>query len=962
MIIVGLGGSAGSLEAFGQFFSSVPDNSGMAFVLIQHIDPEYNGILVEIIQRFTGMRVLQIEDGIEVEPDFVYVIPPGRYVSVSRNRLKLSKPSKSKSIRMPIDYFFKSLANNNPDKSACIIFSGMGTDGTLGLKEIKKNLGLVMAQEPSTCKHESMPLSAVETGLVDFIAAPEKLYPLLNEYVNFSPEDFNKKNNEMLKDPELLKRIHVLLKEQTGNDFSLYKQSTFYRRIERRMNIHQFNKVTDYVDMLARNSQELDLLFKELLIGVTSFFRDQKVFKTLKENTLPQLMKSKGDERFLRIWIPGCSTGEEVYSIAILIFECLSKLELNGSFKIQIFATDINENAVNFARQGIYPSNISADVSAERLELFFTKIDGNHYQIKNFIRENIIFAVQNIISDPPFTKLDILCCRNLFIYFLPELQKNLLPMLYYSLKPNGILILGTSETIGSFNDLFSALDSRWKIFKRLNSLDYPAFNIANYSAVFPGRQASLPRLLDQHTDSAIEAVIQRILLEKYAPATVIINHKGDIIYLKGRTGKYMEPPQGKANMNIFAMVKDGLRQFMDIAVNKVIATGKEAVVSDLKVTSDNGYYNVDLVLKPLNEPEKLKGLIMVIFEDKAPSFRTDLFSMAEINSEGQTEVSNNFEVQVKYLREQLQSTLSEMAASQENSRLVIEELQSTNEEMQSTNEELTTSKEELQSLNEELMVVNSELQVKNEELVRLDDDVRNLLNSTDLGILFLDSNLVIKRFTKTTTKIFNLIPNDVNRRITDITMKIEYKSLEEDIYNVLETLIPKDRQVQTRNSEWYNIRILPYKTNSNIIDGAIITITDITLIKEMELTSITSQFFAESIISTMRESLLLMDSELKVIIANKSFYSTFMASPSEVEGQYVYNLGGIQWGIPGLKPLFEDSLKKSTFINDYIIEYECPTAGYKKLHINARKFSLASKNSNFILLAIEDITDHIKTT
>lgn len=957
MVIVCLGGSAGALEAFGQFFSNMPGNSGMAFVLIQHIDPEHNGVLAGIIQHFTGMKVMYVEEETEVKSNCVYVIPSGRHVSVSGSKLKLAKSPRNTVVRMPIDYFLKSLANNHTDKSACVIFSGMGTDGTLGLKEIKKSLGMVMVQEPSTCKYDSMPSSAIETELVDFIAAPDKLPLLLNKYIHYSPEDLNRKNNDIQRDPVLLKEIHQLLKEQTGHDFSLYKSSTLYRRIERRMGIHQLNKVSDYKDMLVGNQQELDLLFKELLIGVTGFFRDQKVFKILKEKTIPQLLESRAEESSLRIWIPGCSTGEEVYSVAILIFECLDRLNINGRFKIHIFATDINENAIDVARQGIYPANISADVSSERLEKFFTRIDSNRYQIKKFIRENIVFAVQNIISDPPFTNLDMLCCRNLFIYFLPELQKDLLPMFYYSLKPGGILLLGTSETIGGFTDLFFALDSRWKIYKRLNSMVSPAFNIAHYSSVFSDRNASFTRTFDLQADLTIEKVTQRALLERYAPAAVIINRKGDIVYINGRTGKYLEPPQGKANMNIFVMAREGLRFGMDMAVNKAIVTNEEVVIKDLKVSSDNICYYLNLVLKPLSEPKDLNGLIMVIFEEKGPFVPSDSFNASNAISEGHPYESGDMEEQMKFLKAQLQSTILEMAASQENSRLVMEELQSTTEEMQSTNEELTTSKEELQSLNEELMVVNSELQIRNDELVRSDDDVRNLLNSTDLGILFLDSDLRIKRFTKKTTKIFNLIESDVGRCITDITMNVDYATLEKDVHNVLETLIPEEIQLQTKNGIWYNFRIIPYRTSANIISGVILTITDISSIKEMELSSISSRLFAESIIATIREALLVLDSNLRIVIANRSFYTIFKVTPYETEDQYIYNLGNRQWDIPKLRHLLEDILENNTFFDDYVVEHAFPHIGHKKILLNARKLNLGLQNSNSILLAMEDVTD-----
>ncbi len=949
MVVVGLGGAEGALEAYEQFFNHVPKNCNMAFVMI-HIDDSLENERLDTIQGFTKMDVFHIEDEIDIQPNCVYIVPPNKYVTVLNNKLKLENPSTSLSTQMPIDYFFKGLANHL-EEFACVIFSGKGIDGTLGIKEIKKNLGIVMVQEPSTCKYDNMPVSVINTGFVDVIATPEKLPSILNDCLNLSSKEKN--IYEMEKNPEGLKEIHMLLKKHTEHDFSFYKQTTFNRRIERRMNIHQIIRVTDYVKMLSESPVELDLLFQELLIGVTSFFRDYKVFESLKEKILFQLSKNKPEGDLLRIWIPGCSTGEEVYSIAILIFECLDVLALNGHIKIQIFATDINENALNIARQGIYSSNISADISSERLEQFFTRIDDNQYQIKKVIRENIIFAVQNIITDPPFTKLDMLCCRNLFIYFLPELQKDLLHMFYYSLKPEGILLLGTSETIGDSVDLFSPLHNQLKIYKRLDSMISPSLNMTHFSSVFQGQHTRLTQTTKK-ADSTIEKVARKVLIKKYAPASVIINRKGDIIYLQGRTGKYLEPPQGKANMNIFTMARGGLRLGIDMAVNKVLLTNEEALVKDLIIDSEYGCNRVDLIIMPLKEPDNLKGLLMVIFEEKV---QTDFLSESGIKPTEQFYESNDVEVQMEFLKRQLQGTISEMAASQENSRLVMEELQSTNEEMQSTNEELTTSKEELQSLNEELIAINAELQVKNEELVRSDDDVKNLLNSTDLGILFLNRSMVINRFTKKTTKIFNLIQSDVGRCITDITINADYKMLENDVNDVLETLIPKEMQLQTKNKEWYNIRILPYRTNTNVIDGVIITITDVSLIKKMEIYNESSRVFAEGIISTIREGLLVLDSNLMIMTVNQSFYNIFKVTPDEVMAEYVYNLGNGQWDIPQLRHLLEDILENNSSFNDYIVEHKFPLVGYKKILLNARKLNIKPQNSNMILLVMEDVTN-----
>jgi two-component system, chemotaxis family, CheB/CheR fusion protein len=952
--IVGIGGGEGAEESYEKFFAHMPQNSGMAFVLIHHFDSGYTQRLMEQIAKCALMKVLQIEDEVEVESNCVYIAPFDKYVSISKGFLKLISPAAPFNVQMPLDFFLKNLGRNLKEKSACIIFSGSGTDGVLGLKEIKKNFGLVMVQDPLSSSCRSMPLSAIDTGLADYVAFPEALPSILYHYIKSTTEGSKEKYNEIQREPLLLEKICVLLKDKTGHDFSMYKKSTIYRRIERRMKIFQLERLSDYIDFLIGNHQELELLFKELLIGVTNFFRDEKIFHVLKEKILPEWLESKLDEYCLRIWIPGCSTGEEVYSIAILLQECLRGLTIKKPYKILIFATDINESAINFARRGIYPSNISEEVSPQRLEQFFNKIDNNHYQVKNFIRENVVFALQNIILDPPFIKLDMLCCRNLLIYFLPELQKHLISMFHYCLKPGGILFLGSSESIGDFTNLFSPSDNRSKIFRRIESIKPYPYYISESSAPLSLRNSTLVQETTPMED-AFQYAGQKILLERYAPVSVLINLKGDIIYFNGHTDKYLEPPQGKANINIFAMAREGLKPSLDRAIDQLLITGKEVTIYDVKVNAVHECYRINLIIKPLSEFEALKGLAMVIFEEIGPVGHLDSNGKSTHQTENGLD-SVITEDHVDYLKEQLKNTVSEMVASQETSRLVMEELQSANEELQSTNEELTTSKEEMQSLNEELMSVNAELLMKNEALIRTDDDVRNLLNSTDIAILILDEKFVVKRFTNKIKHIFNLILSDVGRLITDITMNIKYDALTEDINSVLKTSVKKEIQLQGKDQLWYLVSILPYKTSSNAVNGVIITFTDISLIKKLEIEKEASRDFAESITVAMREALLVLDADLTIVTANPSFYNLFEVSPEEIKNQHIYRLGEGQWDKKELRDLLEDILNNNTCFNDYLVEYSFPEIGSKRMLLNGRKLNLKSQKTEWILLVIQDIT------
>ena len=618
-------------------------------------------------------------------------------------------------------------------------------------------------------------------------------------------------------------KICILLRARTGHDFSFYKKTTVYRRIERRMAIHQLDRIADYVRYLRETPQEVDLLFKELLIGVTSFFRDPAAWAVLGEHVLPDLLADHPAGAALRAWVVGCSTGEEAYSLAIAFREVLERSKTVPRHSLQIFATDLDPDAIAKARQALYPANIAADLSPERLARYFVE-EGGGYRIGMEIREMVVFAPQNVITDPPFTKLDILTCRNLLIYLNAELQKKLLPLFHYSLKPGGVLMLGSSESVGGFTDLFTALDGKARLFKRDDS-PLRAIDLA-----FPTRH--VPTAMDATPEPAhanLQTLADALLLQQFAPAAVLVNGDGDLVYISGRTGKYLEPAAGRVNWNIHAMARAGLRHELALALPKALRSGEAVTCRNLRVGGNGGSQTVDLTVHPISEPAALRGMAMVVFADVA--------AVPAVQGKGGRRRSPRvaeLELALEQAAQGMTTLREEMQTSQEELKSTNEELQSANEELQSTNEELTTSKEEMQSLNEELQTVNNELQSKLDELSAANNDMRNLLNSTDIATVFLDNAMRIRRFTSQATPLFKFIPGDVGRPLSDIVTDLDYPELSQDAEGVLATLVFSDREIATRDGHWYQVKIMPYRTMQNLIDGVVITFNDISRAKRLE--------------------------------------------------------------------------------------------------------------------------------
>ncbi|MEI8226080.1 MAG: chemotaxis protein CheB [Bacteroidota bacterium] len=829
--IVGIGASAGGLEALEQFLGNVPENSGMAYVVIQHLDPTQKGMLPELLQRISRMKVFQVKDRMAVKVNCVYVIPPNTSMSILKGVLHLFKPVEARGLRLPIDFFLRSLADDRHERSIGLILSGMGSDGSSGIRAIKENNGIVMVQDPATAKFDSMPRNAIDSVVADIVAPANELPAKLMGFLKHIPVVKSDQDIE-IKDKSALEKIIILLRNYTGNDFSLYKKNTVYRRIERRMVVHKIDKISSYVLFLQENPKEANILFKELLIGVTSFFRDTLVWEMLKEKVIPDIIANQQEGSILRAWVPGCSTGEEAYSLAIVFKEALEKIKSHGNRSLQIFATDLDNEAIEIARKGIFPANISADVSPDRLNRFFISTEDG-YRVKTEIREKVVFAQHNIIMHAPFTKIDILSCRNLLIYMDTELQKKLIGLFYYSINPEGIILLGNSETLGTQSHLFSPVDSKLKIYKRsVTTLMPELFDFpSSFSSTKP---VNIEKQIPAGSTLNIQTLADQLLLQHFSPVGVLVNENGDIIYISGRTGKYLEPAVGKANLNIFAMLREGLRNEFPVAFRKAIMKKESVVLRNIKVGTNGDTHTLNVNIQWIDKPEPLNGKIMIIFTD-VPEI-TDIKLRAKKGKKTLDSVrQSELEKELQHAREEIQNTLDEVQTSQEELKSTNEELQSTNEELQSTNEELTTSKEEMQSLNEELQTVNAELQSKVDDFSRVNNDMKNLLNSTDIATLFLDKELNIRRYTIQATKIFKLIKSDIGRPFTDLVSDLIYPELAADAHEVLKTLVFIQKPIPTKDGRWFSNRIMPYRTFDDRIDGLVITFFNISDLKQVEI-------------------------------------------------------------------------------------------------------------------------------
>lgn len=826
---VGLGASAGGLVVIEQFLSRIPEGSGLSYVVVQHLDPTRKALLVELLQRSTAMPVVEAAEGMRLEHDVVYVIPPNKDMTVLGGTLHLAPPAQPRGLRLPIDLLFSSLARDQGERAIGVVLSGMGSDGTLGLQAMKAQGGLTLAQTPESAQFDSMPKSAIATGCIDIVGLASDL-PEHILRITAAQDAVQGGGRDGEDDGLALTSILKLLRLRSKHDLSDYKPSTLRRRIERRLGVHGLGSQVAYEQFVRNNPQELDLLFKEMLIGVTSFFRDPQVWEELKEDVIPALIERSAEGARLRAWVVGCSTGEEAYTLAMIFKEVMSELPETEHRSMQIFASDLSADAIAVARRGHYPAKIAGEMDATRLARFFTP-QGNGYIIDKQIREMVLFAQHDVILDPPFTRLDLLSCRNLMIYFNTALQRRLLPLFSYSLRPGGALLLGGSETIGNSQALFTPLSMKSRLYWRSDSalsagsIDFP---------ISPRPPTRRPPKEFQVSSSAItpsnlQAHAEQALLQEFSPAAVLITEQGDVVFINGSVGKYLEPASGKANWNIHVMSRPAIRTQLAAAMRQAIQAQGTVEVRGLRLTEDTSQAPLDLVVKAMQEPKALAGLVMIVFRESIgslPAKRRRRRAVGEVDQEVSEELQR--------CKDEIHALRQEMGASAEELQAANKELQSTNEELQSANEELTTSKEESQSMNEELQTLNQELQSKLDDLALAQSDMQNLLNSTDIATLFLDSALNVRRFTDQITRIFHLREGDVGRPLTDLATTLNYPELNDDARTTLKTLTFIEKEITTTDGLWYLVRIKPYRTLANMIEGVVITLIDITAAKELE--------------------------------------------------------------------------------------------------------------------------------
>jgi two-component system, chemotaxis family, CheB/CheR fusion protein len=980
--IVGIGASAGGLEAFTQLLQHIPVTTGLAFVLVQHLDPTHESMLPELLSRVTKMPVRQVQKGMTVEPNHIYVTPPNANMSISGMTLRLVSRSETHGLHMPIDHFFRSLAQQHGSRAIGIILSGAGSDGALGLAEIKDQGGITFVQDVRTARFPGMPHSAIMYGGIDFILAPAGIAQELarvaqHPYVISQPSG---REEEPPVDPpptiqslsqDGLSQIFRLLRATRGIDFTFYKQSTIQRRITRRMTLCKMDSLVEYAQYINDHHEELEALYHDLLIKVTGFFRDPESFEALKSEVFPIILRDRPANRPVRIWVPGCASGEECYSIAICLLEFLGDRVIDTP--IQFFATDIDEIALARARSGRYIENIALDISPERLRRYFMKVDQN-YQIIHTIREQCTFARHDLCRDPPFSNLDLISCRNVLIYLDLAMQKGVISLFHYALNSRGFLALGISESIGTSTDLFAQVDKKQKIFSKRVTAVRQAFEFPLPTrAAEQTEEAAFVRHMDSPllTDVDIFREADRVVLNQYAPAGVLINEQADILQFRGDTSHYLRPAPGRASFNLLQMAREGLLMDLRSAIAQAQESGGIVDREDVQIIFEGKTLSVRVRVIPLTLSSHLNTHYVILFEEgtspAGDQVRPRTRRREAVNQGAGRERSNQLAQELEATKQYLQSIIERYEAANEELKSANEEILSSNEELQSTNEELETAKEELQSTNEELSTVNDELRQRNQELGEANNDLNNLFSSANLPIIVLDSNLRIRRFTASAEKVLNVIPTDVGRPIGHLNLNIPIPDLEPLILEAIDSVSIKEREVQDDEGHWYSLRIRPYRTTDNRIDGAMLLFIDIDSYKDVDrLTFLlaevdTARQFAEGIVQNAPWPLLILDRELRVIKANPAFYAVFQTAPEETERQLIYTLANGPWNIPGLRRLLDDIIPHNSRFQDFAVTHEFPHIGEKTLLLNARRIRRDEQETDTILLGIEDITQHRQT-
>ncbi|MGH9500721.1 MAG: chemotaxis protein CheB [Terriglobales bacterium] len=958
--VVGIGASAGGLEAFSELLRSLPHKTGMAFVLVQHLDPTHSSDLREILTRVTRIPVQQVADGVAVRPDNIYVIPPNTSMAMKNGVLRLAARVLSRGQHMPIDHFLRSLAEDRGNRAISVILSGTASDGTEGSRAIKAAGGITFAQDEKSAKYSSMPHSAVTAGCVDFILPPAGISKELNRVARhpyLAPISLGKSEPTIAFGGQM-EVLLSLLREAIGVDFTHYKQTTLQRRIERRMVLHKLEKLKDYVRYVRSTPGEIEELYQDILIHVTGFFRDPQAFEALRKHVFPALFRDNRKGGTVRIWVPGCSTGEEAYSLAMAMLEYLwlettrtAKPGL-GATPFQIFATDISDGSLDRARAGLYSEALVAGISPERLRRFFMRIDGG-YQIVKPVREMCIFAKQNIAKDPPFSNLDLISCRNLLIYLGPALQKQVVPTLHYALKPSGYLMLGGAESLGTYSEYFSPLDKKNRVYQKKNSATrLPArFGSPDSSIRRRDQNKAAPEVSPA---AMLEKEVDRLLLNRFAPASIVVNEAMEIVHFRGKTGHYLEPATGQPTFSLAKMAREGLLVDLRAAITKAKKENATVRKVGARVRSNGHTREVNLEVTPLRRQGVGERFYVIVFQDAlAHSKGGPERAKAPQAKAGGSRENVRLKRELAEVREQFQTLIEEHDTVSEEFKSANEEVLSANEELQSTNEELETAKEELQSSNEELTTLNEELQNRNSELTAVNNDLLNVLGNVTIPVVILGQDLRIRRFTTPAQKLLNLLPSDVGRRLSDIRPNLDVEDLGQVAGESIDNVCAVEREVrETGTGNWHLMRARPYKTWDNKIEGAVVSFQDIDTLKR-NLDHIHQH--ADALIETARESILVLDGKLRVISANLAFCRNFEVSREETQRRAIYDLGSGQWNIPKLRELLEDVLPHDGRVEGFEVIHDFPHLGRRRMLLNARRIE-PQPGEKLILLYIEDAT------
>ncbi len=945
--VIGIGASAGGLEAVRALLHRITVD-GAAFVVIQHLAPNQTSMLTEILGRSSPFTVVTVEDGLTVEPNHVYVTPPNAVLALEGDTLRVLTPNLGARPEMPIDAFFRSLADNRGASAMGVVLSGTGTDGTFGLAAIKAGGGVTFVQEPSTAKFDGMPRSALESGAADFSLAPEEI---ADEILRVSTHPYIRRTLPAPQFREYIGKLGALLKSSYSIDLSHYKPTTIERRIQRRMAVHRIERIEDYTRLCQSDAKELLALHRDLLINVTSFFRDKDPFEVLRRDIIPRMLEDKKESDALRIWVPGCSSGEEAYSIAMCVLEVLD--EKDRHLKIQIFGTDLDPDAIQQARRGVYAENIVADVSPERLRRFFIKTEDGHYQIVRRVRDMAVFSVQNISRDPPFSKLDMISCRNLLMYLQAGIQKKVLRILHYALKPAGFLMLGQSESVGESPELFSLLDRANKIYEAKH-VALPVTAIEFGTNAPPTAPLAPPPLVAVRPMLSIAHLADRKILEMYAPPGVVINENLDILYFRGRSERYLQQPSGVATHNILRLARPELHPSLKSIIEKVFAS-TESVTATAHVKDGLALRAFTLIAQPMQEPETQARCALILFKEGLGDHANPLPAQSTTPqiSEHSDEAAQALGQELALTKEYLQSTIEELERTNEDMKSANEELQSANEELQSTNEELETSKEELQSTNEELITLNDELQSRMHELSGSNDDLHNLLLGVDRAVVIVGLDLRIRRFTQTAERLLNLLPTDIGRSVGQLNSFLGGFGIEPFVAEAIKNVASVERELQATNGQWYALRLVPYRTLDLAIRGAVITIVDIDRSKRRDDLSAAVNDYAAHGLAAIQHPLIIVDGGLSVIWVNAHFYEVFQFTPQEVIGTRLDKIGTGAWADAELGKLIERTLQTGTPFRGHAISFELEGVGQKRATIGGSIVRSVAHEARLVLLSIE---------